>query len=127
MWSYDLADRTSPISDAPAVLASSYVATGYLRVYGFTVYSSRTSAQYILMFDASVLPANAAVPRMVFPVTASSVLAVNYGDMGRLFSRGIVLCTSSTDTSKTLGSADCFFDVEYDPLPPTSSYPSDAT
>ena len=116
MWSQNPADRQSPISDAPGKLASSYLATGYLRVYGFTVYNSKASAQWILMFDATTLPADTAVPLMAFNLPSASTLSVYYGPMGRLFRRGLILCNSSTDTTKTIGSADCFFDVEYDYL-----------
>ena len=121
MWSADLTDRNSPISDAPGKLASSYIASGYLRVYGITVYSSKASSQWILMFDRSSLPADTAVPLMAFPIAAASNLGLYYGEMGRLFRQGLVLCTSSTDTTKTLASADCLFDVEYDWLPTPGS------
>lgn len=117
MWSYDLADRNSPISDAPKKLAASYIATGYLRVYGFSVYSSLATAQWILMFDGSTVPADTAVPLMAFPVSGSSNVGVYFGEMGRLFRQGLVLCNSTTDTTKTIGAANCFFDVEYDALP----------
>ena len=123
MWSDDLCDRNSPISDAPGKLASSYIATGFLRVYGITVYNSSASSQYILLFDASSLPVDTAVPRMAFPIAGTSNLGLYYGEMGRLFQRGLVLCNSSTDTTKTIGSANCFFDVEYDALPSVSRYP----
>lgn len=116
MWSNDLGDRNSPISDAPGKLASSYIATGYLRVYGITVYNSAATAQWILMYDRSSLPADGAVPRMAFPIAGSSNLGLYYGEMGRTFTQGLVLCNSSTDTTKTIGSANCFFDVEYDAL-----------
>lgn len=117
MWQDDPCDRNSPISDAPGKLSASYLATGYLRVYGFSVFNSNAAAQSILMFDASTLPADTAVPLMAFHASAGSVLSVYYGEMGRLFRRGIILCNSSTATTKTIGAADCFFDVEYDVLP----------
>lgn len=125
MWSDDLGDRTSPISDAPAVLAASYVAGGFLRVYGFQVYNSKASAQYVQVFDSGSLPADTAVPRIVYNLPTKSTLAVYFGPMGRLFARGLVLCNSSTDTTKTIGSADCFFDAEYDALQPPASYSSE--
>lgn len=123
MWSDDLSDRLSPISDAPAKLSASYLATGFLRVYGFSVYNSKNAAQFIQVFDTSTLPADTAVPRMVFNLPTQQTLNVYYGEMGRLFTRGIVLCNSSTDTTKTVGSADCLFDVEYDWLPTPSLAP----
>lgn len=122
MWSYDLAERQSPISDAGKVLSASYLATGYLRVYGFTVYNSKASAQNILLFNESTVVADTAVPMMTYNLPTKSTLAVYFGPMGRLFSRGILLCNSSTDTTKTIGSADCFFDVEYDWLPTPQNY-----
>ena len=33
---------------------------------------------------------------------------------GREFESGLVICNSSTDATKTIGSADTFFDVQYD-------------
>ena len=124
MWPYPWTEnvaygdpRNTPISDAPGALAASYKAGGYLRVYGFTVYNSNASAQSILMFDRSSLPADTAVPLMAFAVAGSANLGVYFGTMGRIFKQGLVLCNSSTATTKTIGAADCFFDVEYDYLP----------
>lgn len=114
MAEFSLSDRDHPISDAPGKLAASYVATGYLRVYGFNVYNSQATAQWLLMFDSSTLPADTAVPLLAFNMSGQQLTGVYFGRMGRLFRRGIVLCNSSTDTTKTIGSANCFFDVEYD-------------
>lgn len=117
--------RNTPISDTQNALANSYVAGGYLRVYGWTVYSSLGSAQNIQMYDASKLPADGAVPFMNFNIGASSVQGVYYGKMGRVFKRGLVLCNSTTDTTKTIGAVNCFFDVQYDyiQVPPSSLGP----
>lgn len=119
MWADDLADRNSPQSANPGGLQASYATSGYLRVYGWTVYNSKTSAQYLLVFDRSSVPADAAVPLFVIPLPASQQASFYYGPMGRIFQRGLVLCNSSTDTTKTIGSADCFFDVQFDNLPTT--------
>ena len=114
MWLDNLAERTSPISANASGVKASFLISSPLRVYGWTVYSSRTSLQYILVFDASTLPADASVPLFALQVDASSVNGVFFGPMGRVFQQGLVLCNSSTDTTKTVGSADCFFDVQYD-------------
>ena len=113
-WFDDICDRDSPQTTNAYGLKSSFVTTGYLRVYGFTVYNSKTSAQYILVFDASSLPIDTKVPLFALPVAASSQVSAYYGAPGRIFRQGLVLCNSSTDTTKTIGSADCFFDVQYD-------------
>jgi len=118
MWADNIADRNSPQSAPTGKLANQFIATGYLRVYGFSVFSSNAATQYVLMFDASSLPADTAVPLMAFPVSASANVGLYFGPMGRIFQRGLVLCTSSTSTTKTLNAtADAFFDVEYDWLP----------
>lgn len=116
MWADNPYDRNSPTSDAPKKLANSYVATGYLRVYGFTVYNSLAAIQYLQMFDGTSVPADTAVPLMTFQLPAQQEKGVWYGDCGRIFRQGLVLCNSTTDTTKTIGSANCFFDVEYDYL-----------
>jgi hypothetical protein len=118
-WTDDIYDRNSPLSANPGGLAASYMATGGIRVYGFTVYSSNVAAQFVLVFDRSVLPADSAIPLFAIPVAATSQVSAYYGPMGRIFGQGIVLCNSSTATTKTIGAADCFFDVQYDNLPST--------
>lgn len=122
MWQDNIADRNSPQSAPQGKLSNQFITTGYLRVYGFSVFSSNAGSQFILMFDASSLPAETAVPLMAFPVTASANVGLYFGPMGRIFQRGLVLCSSSTSTTKTLNAtADCFFDVEYDWLPTPGS------
>lgn len=114
MWADDPYDLNSPLSDAPGKLENSHVITGQLRVYGFSVYSSLASAQNIQMFDATSVPADSAIALLNFPIAASSSLGVWFGDCGRIFRRGLVLCNSTTDTSKTIGAVNCYFDVQYD-------------
>lgn len=123
MWRDDPSDRNSPLSDSQTKLANQYIATGPVRVYGITVFSSNVGGQYVLMFDRSSLPADNAVPLMAFPISPNANVGLYYGPMGRVFQQGLVLCASSTATTKTLNAtADCFFDVEYDylPVPPNA-------
>lgn len=97
----------------PVLAASELVKAGPGTLYGFTVYSSNAGTQYIQLFDARTLPADGAVPLLNFPVTTKTTLGVDWGTTGRWFERGIFICNSSTDTTKTIGSADCLFDVQY--------------
>jgi len=119
VWADDLGDRNSPLSANPGKLASSFSVSGGLRVYGFSVYSSNVAAQFILVFDKSGLPADASLPLYTIPVAATTLVSDYFGPMGRVFTQGLVLCNSSTGTTKTIGAADCFFDVRYDNLPST--------
>lgn len=82
-------------------------------LYGFSGVNNKASAQYIQVHDAAALPADTAVPKIVFTVPASSNFTFDFGMYGRRFPTGIVICNSSTLATKTIGAADCWFDVQY--------------
>ena len=86
--------------------------TGPGFLYGFTVYSSNVSAQFVQIFDAAALPADGAAPACLFSVAAQSNLPVEWL-RGRPFRTGLVICNSTTGPTKTLGAADCYFDVQF--------------
>jgi hypothetical protein len=104
----------TPLNFNVGAKRSSVVVDGFLCVYGFTVYNTKASTQFVNVFDAGALPADGAVPSFSLVVAANSPVAIAFSPNGRTFSNGLVLCNSSTDATKTLGSADCFFDVQYD-------------
>ena len=91
---------------------SIFVKSGQGALVGFTVYSNRASSQFIQVFNASALPADGAIPDCVFTVAATANLPVQWIPW-RFFHVGCVLCNSSTAATKTIGSADCYFDVQY--------------
>jgi hypothetical protein len=99
----------APSNNPTAAYAASLVvkpAAGLL--FGFTVYNSLASAQFIQLHDAAALPAEAAVPVETLTVPASGNLVVDYGAHGKAFGIGIVICNSSTGPTKTIGAANCF-------------------
>ncbi len=105
-----------PENFVTGALAASIVVPGNIVVYGFLVYNTKSSAQYLNVFDMNLLPANAAVPLFSWPLAANAGVGFSYGNNGRRFKGGLVLCNSSTDATKTIGSADCLFDVQYQAL-----------
>lgn len=109
-----------PDNYAPNVLRSSFVVPGSIVVYGFVFYSTNASAQYLNVFDASALPADGAVPLWSWNLPANQGVGVAYQPNGRWFKSGLVLCNSSTDATKTIGSADCLADVQFNMLNPIS-------
>lgn len=113
-WRLPLPDARPNNANALVLASSAVVSSGPSRLHGFTVYSSNAGAQFVLVFDAVSLPADDAVPTLVLPVGATSTVSVYYGSVGRWFDRGIVLCNSSTDVTKTIGVADCLFDAQWE-------------
>lgn len=83
------------------------------RLWGFSGYNSKASAQFIQVFDSATLPADTAVPVVVFTVATVANFSLDFSTRGRVFTNGIVICNSSTGPTKTIGSADCWFDAQY--------------
>ena len=105
--------QAAPNSTTAALAASTIVkATGGI-MYGATITNTKASAQYIQVHDSAALPADAVVPLMSIAIAAHAIVRIDFGLRGRIFTSGIVLCNSSTDATKTIGSADCLFDVQY--------------
>lgn len=103
-----------PLNSTSVIAENSrIVKSGAGTLYGFSGFNNKGSAQFILVFDAIGVPAEGAVPVIV--ITAATVANFSYlpNRFGRYFYIGIVLCNSSTFATKTIASADCWFDVQY--------------
>ena len=83
------------------------------RLYGLTGYNSKGSAQFILIFDAVDLPVAGSIPKIILNVPTGANFAFDWGIFGRKFDAGIFICNSSTGPTLTIGSADCWFDVQF--------------
>lgn len=83
-------------------------------IYSVSGYNAKTSAQYIQVHNTSSLPADSVNPVKSFKVEASSQFSFDFaGIAGVTMSTGITVCNSSTLDTKTIGSADCRFEVGY--------------
>lgn len=96
------------------ISSSAYEASRVLKASAGTLvaligYNSKTAAQWIQLFNAAAVPADASVPIATFIVPAQSNFSLSVPISGLPLSTGIVVCNSLTGPTKTLGSADCFF------------------
>ena len=82
-------------------------------LYMINGYNSKTTDQFIQLFDSATLPADGTAPKLTFLAPAESNFYFDFGVFGRAFTTGIVVCNSSTGPTKTIGSADCWFDSQY--------------
>lgn len=79
-----------------------------------TVFSSRTSSQYILIMNSTTVPGDGAVTLLYppIPIGAASLLVIDF-PAPLVASTGIAVSNSSTGTfTKTIGSADCVFHAQ---------------
>jgi hypothetical protein len=114
-YPYGLPEELPRSVATPALAASLVAFTGQGRLMGFTVTNTKGNSQFILVFDASSLPAEGSVPVMAIDIAATIAKGVSFIPGGRWMRVGCVLCNSSTQGTKTIGSSDCLFDVQYVP------------
>lgn len=82
------------------------------RLYSLTGYNSKNGSQFIQLFNSATVPSDTSVPVVTFLVQASSPFSLAYPEYGRYFSTGIAISNSSSGPTKTIGSADCWFDAQ---------------
>ena len=100
-------------STSLAYEASRIIKSGPGLLLGLSGYNSKASGQFVLLFDATSVPIDGTVAQVVVTVPTVSNFSIDFGMYGRAFKRGIVVCNSSTAPTKTIGSADVFFDAQF--------------
>lgn len=106
-------ERLKPINRTVNAYVSNIVAsTVPTTLLGLTVTNSAVTAQYIQLHNTQSLPADDEIPVLPIRVEALSSLGLDFGVYGREFTQGLVVCNSSTGPTKTIGAADCWFDVQ---------------
>lgn len=103
-----LTNSTSTVYEASRIIKAS---AG--RLYGMSGFNSKTTGQFYQLHNTTTLPADTAVPVLIWFVNGSSPWALDFGTYGRYFSTGITVCNSSTGPTKTIGAADSWFDSQY--------------
>lgn len=110
----DSSSTYAPSNVTSTALEASHVIKASAGVlFSITGYNSKASAQYIQIHNTTSVPADTAVPVLVFRVEGLSNFSISATKFGRYFSTGITVCNSSTIATKTVGSADCWFDAQY--------------
>lgn len=103
-------------SVSSALEASRVVVAGGsgIRCFTITGWNSKASDQWIMVFDAAAVPANGTVyPLATILAPAGYQFSFNWPG-GRPFTSGVAVCNSTTaPTTKTIGSSDCLFDINY--------------
>lgn len=103
----------SPDMDTSAAAEASSVTKASAGVlYGVTFSNANASTRYLQFFNSTTVPADSTVPVITIACHAGSTVAVEW-PKGRYFSTGIAWCNSSTQNTKTVGSADSLADVHY--------------
>jgi len=103
---------SSTALEASRVVTPSTTTNQHLRCFSITGFNTKATDQYIMVFDAAAVPADGQVSPMVLTAYAGLPFSFSW-EGGRLFANGIAVCNSTTPASKTIGSADCLFDINY--------------
>lgn len=105
---------TGAVVGASRVNSTAYEASRVIKASGGTLislsgYNSRTTNQFIQLFNSTSLPADGVAPVAVFIAYSQTNFSYDVPITGTPFTTGIVVSNSTTGPTKTIGAADCYF------------------
>ena len=109
----DMNYEQKKISRSTALEASRVVKASGGTLWAIRVTNTSASAQYIQVHNTTTVPADTAVPIESIYVAAANSVVIPFA-YGLRCDTGISISNSSTAATKTVGSADCWFSVDYE-------------
>jgi len=82
-------------------------------LYKITFHNSNIAARWLQLHDAAAVPADTAVPTLIYKVGIDTSVTIDFSTVGRYFTTGIVAVSSTTGPTKTASAADGWFDAQY--------------
>lgn len=99
--------------DSKALEASAVIKIGPGFLYGISGYSNVVAGQFILLFDATAVPADGAIAALSLYIPTSGNFSADFGVYGRDFAVGLIVCNSSTVLVKAVGGNTCLFNARF--------------
>lgn len=100
-------------AQSTALAAALQATTTASTLYGVAGVSTRTTGQWIQVWDAAAAPSAGSPVYVLWVPPASAGGGSNFSlalpQYGRRFAAGIYVCNSTTMLTRTAGAADCFF------------------
>lgn len=92
-------------------VASQVLKTSRGRILYLNAYNNNAAVRYLMLFDATALPANGTTPLLMQAMTATASIPkeLAFPPEGMTFTNGLVIAVSSTAASLTLAGADLGF------------------
>jgi hypothetical protein len=99
-------------AEATALAASGVISTFRTRLY-YVFGFNNGGDQFLHLFNATAVPADAAVPQVPFRIYGGGNFEFSLGDYGWYFPAGLCWSNSSTLATKTIGAANLWVNAVY--------------
>lgn len=100
-------------AQSTALASALQATTAASTLYGVSGVSTRTTGQWIQVWDAAAAPSTGSPLYVLWvppaPAGGGANFSLSLPQYGRRFAAGIYVCNSTTMLTRTAGAADCFF------------------